>query len=85
MFERLFFLALKLAMSARVFIGCALQSAKALLVSDTAHYRFSLTFRGRWGSRFKNPQTEQIEPCSTVAAALDQLEPTWLPSTGPVL
>src|SRR4051794_21288931 len=36
---------------------------------------FTLTFRGRWGSRLKNPQTEQIEPCPTVAAALDQLEP----------
>jgi hypothetical protein len=36
---------------------------------------FIVTFCGRWRSRCKNPQAEQIEPCSTVATALNQLEP----------
>ena len=38
-------------------------------------YGFIVTFRGRWFSSLKNPQTEQIEPRSTVAAALNQLQP----------
>jgi hypothetical protein len=30
---------------------------------------------GRWCSPFENPQTKQIESCSTIATALDQLQP----------
>ena len=40
----------------------------------TAHYRFTLTFRDRWRSRFENSQPQQIETCTTIPATLDQLQ-----------
>ena len=62
---------------------CAYPNLSRWLTRDTAHYRFIVTFRGRWRSRLKNPQTEQIEPCPTVATALDQLEPIDIALNGP--
>jgi hypothetical protein len=41
----------------------------------TAHYRLIVTFCGLEISRRKDTQPEQIEAHSTVATALDPLEP----------